>query len=440
MTAHDRNSKADTRGLFQGSGAAALAVDQSQWRTNLTNSTTHLTSTAARLGVRSPRELSVRVLASTGVGGIVLNFGDVAGTDWIYRIEVDGAAALVRFHHNGATNLATLTLPNIDEKDAREYLIHWSTEYDEFAVGYYSEMLVCDSATGDYSQTRATHTQPSAPAGGWQFNISGYGANVSGFSSGLLDILSVRVSCRFHSTTEAVEDWVDETATPSVVGTQPAVELAPVSPNEYADYEPSDPVNQLLLTSGSGGVNPSFAGPAELLAAVHAGEHRRRVFSPILNLTIRDPPELDNTYTPANVHREIVTGGASSYFMLGHVWVRPTPQGATRARIRVHVQTWLAAGAPGGSAVSVTLSMRTMTQLPSPVGALPPHNLSALTACTTDHGAAGVGEWIDLGSVAIGGKAETRMFFLMAHRFGGGTGASYQRAKIKHVLVEPYTE
>lgn len=434
MTAHDRNSKADTRGLFQGADAAALAVDQSQWRTDITNNTTYLSSTHVRFGVRSPREISIILDASDESAGIVVNFGSIDGTSWIYRIEVDGAAGLFRFHHNSASNLVTLAMTVPGEK--RTYLIHWSTDYDEFDATYFSEVMVHDFASGEYVQSRVTHTQPTAPVGGWQFNVGGYGAGVSGFS--LAAVAAVRVSCRFHSTTEAAEDWVDETATPTVAGTQPAVELAPVSPNEYADYEASDPVNNLLLTSGSGGVNPSFAGPAELLAVIHAGEHRRRVFGPLVNLEILDPPTIDNTYTPANIHREIVAGGTSSYFMLGHVWVRYTATGATRARVRVFVQTWLAAGAPGGSAVSLTLSARALAQVPAPAGALPPGTISSLAACTTDHGVSGVGEWLDLGSLII--KENQRVFFLMAHRFGTGTGASYQRAKIKHVLVEPYTE
>jgi hypothetical protein len=438
VTTHHRNSKADTRGLFidAGAGATDLLIDRSQWRTNLTNHTTWLTSTDTRLAVRSPREIGLVINASAATSGIVVNWGNTAGTGWIYRVEVDGATGLVRFHHNSAENLTTLTLPNLDKAEARQYVVHWSTEYDEFAAGYYSEMLVHDVTSGTYVHTRVTNTQPSAPVGGDQFNLSGYNTGTNGFP--LASIVSARVSCRFHSTTEAAEDWVDESATPSVAGVQPAVELAPVSPNEYADYEASDPVNHLLLTSGNAGLNPSFAGPAELLAVMHAGEHRRRCYSPLINLALRSPPTLQDTYLPANMHRELETVGTPRV-LLGHYWVRPVPFGASTARVRVFVQTWLAAGAPMGSAISVQLVMRVRSNLLTAEGPTP-GPISSVVIVTTNHGSTGLGEWVDLGTITWTAPPLKRVFFYLSHRFGSGTGAAYQRAKIKHVLVEPYEE
>lgn len=436
MTTHDRNSKADTRGLFidAGAGATDLLIDKSQWRTNLTNHSTWLTSTDTRLAVRSPREIGLVVDASEDTSGIIVNWGDTTNTGWIYRVSIDGAASLVRFHHNSAENLTTLSLPNLTTPAERRYVIHWSTDYDEFAAGYYSEMFVHDVTSGSYTHTRVAHTQPSAPIGGDQFNVSGYNTGTKGFP--LANIVSARISCRFHSTTEGAEDWIDESATPSVAGVQPAVELAPVSAEEYADYEASDPVNNLLLTSGSGGLNPSFAGPSELLAVMHAGEHRRRCFSPLINLALRSPPTLQNTYLPTNVHRELDTVGTPRV-LLGHYWVRPVPFGATKARVRLFVQTWLAAGAPGGSAISIQLVMRVRANLLTAEGPIG-DPLSSVVYATTDHGSSGLGEWLDLGVITWTPPASGRMLFYLSHRFGSGTGASYQRMKLKHVLVEPY--
>ena len=61
-----------------------------------------------------------------------------------------------------------------------------------------------------------------------------------------------------------------------------------------------------------------------------------------------------------------------------------------------------------------------------------------IQTCTTNHTSTGVGEWIDLGELSLTGYFKEPQYFLLAYGFGDGTGSSYQRARIKQVVVDPY--
>ncbi len=435
--AYDRNSKPDTRllSIRAGGGAAALAVDQGQWKADLVNNATYLTSTSAALGVRSPREIAIVAKLDNNDTGFLVNFGNVAGTSFIYRIEVSGASGLVRFHHNSSNNLATLSLPNL-AAGVRTYMIHWSTDYSVLESSYFSEFAVCDVASGTWAITRTTHSQPLAPQGGWQFNLSGYGAGVTLFSGGLSNVESVRISERFHPTAEAKEDWVSESAAPTVVGYMPPLELVPVASGQYVDYDAADIVNRRLLTSGAGGGDPSYAGPAELVAAVSAEANARRLWSPLLNIEINGAPTLRDTYLPANFY---AIGDDGLRYGIQHFWVRPVPPGALFGRVRVHVQTWISAGAPGGTAVSFKAKLLSLVARPKNAAALVTDGGTIIAESTANHGISGVGAWLDLGEILLKTK-DGFTYLALGFAFGTGTGASFLRAKIKQITVDCYSK
>lgn len=429
MTAFPRNSKADTRLLC--TQALDMFVDQSQWTGDLTDQTTYLTSTSTRLGVRSPREIAVVATIGTGDSGIILNWGNVTGTSYLYRLAVS-AGSLVFGHNNAA--LTTVAPPNVTGT-ARNYLIHWSTDYDFLAATWFSQIAILDYNTVTWKHVRITHTQPAAPAGGDQFNISGYGAGSSQFSGGIGEISIVRVSCRFHTTTEAWEDWATESSTPDTVGVRPAVELAPVSTVFYED-DPDTDVGDAVLDP------ETLAGPAEWIATVNAAAHRKRLYSPIVNLQPKSPSSLTNAYEPENFHRKIDLSDVMRW-SLQHMWVRPVPRDATRARVRVYVLCYLAGGAPMGSAISFTVQLWAVPELPKTAPVAPAvASLTSQVTCTTNHTLAGGGEWLDLGSIGLrpGGVFRDSFYFMLAYKFGTGTGASYQRARIRQVVIDPYEE
>lgn len=421
MATLHRNSKADTRFFSDraAGGAANLATDISQYRTNLTNNTTYLTSLDARLAVRSPREIACVVKLATGNSGILLNWGNTAGTVYIYRITISGGTP--QFGHNNAL-LTFLAPPNISAT-ARLYAIHWSTDYDFNASTYFSEFAICDLATGTWAVSRIAHTQPQAPVAAEQLNLIGRGAGSSPFTGGIAVVDYLRIGCRWHSTTEASEDWGSESAAPTITGIQPNVELAPSSPSFFSQ-DPNEDVADVLLDEGT------FGGPIEFAAVINAGASTKRLFSPILNVTPNDPVTHDNTYVPTNFYRIL----PFSLIRLGaqYLFTRPLPYLATKARVRVFAQTWLAAGAPGGSVVSIQMAMFAMGSITETDVGLP-----AFVTSTTNHTSAGAGQWFDLGVLDIPSNA---LYFALGHKFGSGTGASYLRLKIKAIVVEPYEE
>lgn len=411
----DRNSKADTRFFCDaaGSGAAALAVDLSQYRTDLTNNTTYLTSTDTRLAVRSPREISVVIDIATANSRVVLNWGNVAGTTYIYRITL-AAGGNVQFGHNNAL-LTTVVCPNI-AAGARSYVLHWSTDYDERAATYYSEFAICDVTSGDWTIARVTHSQPNAPAGGDQFNISGYGAGSTLFTGGLTAYDFVRVGCRFHSTTEAREDWVTESSAPSVDGVQLDVELAPTS-TSFFTADPAEDVSDALLDE------ETFAGPIELATVINAAANRKRLYGPIINFAPNAPAAVQDTYTPAKFYKD--------YLCLGFVFEHRWPSYTTRVKVRIHAQTWIAAGAPGGTTVSVTLHVYAAVKFGGSVTSV------ASLLVTDNHTSTGVGQWYNVGAYLLSGVYSV---VGIGYQFGVGTGHAYLRAKIKGVTFEPYED
>lgn len=432
MATLDDNSKADTRILLirDGGGAANLKVDQSQWRTDLTNNTTYLTSTDTRLAVRSPREVSVVVKLATGNSGILVNWGNVAGTTYIYRITI--SAGNVQFGHNNAL-LTSITTPNVGATQ-RLYAIHWSTDYDRAAATYYSEMAVCDLATGTWATTRITHTQPNAAAGGDQFNVIGRGAGSSPFTGGIGVVDYVRVGCRFHSTTEAKEDWYAQSSAPSVDGVQLPVELAPASTSYYTANPVANDLSDAILDAGS------FAGPAEFAATINAAANRKRLIGPLLNEEMNGPPIYQDTFLPANFHRPVILGGSPDLRLtVSHLYRRNTYSGI-RARVWVHAQTYIAAGAPVGTTVANYLQVGSCSKIPPSTAVLtPPGSFTAQVLSTTDHGSTGIGEWFDLGEMSVL-TFDGASYFVLAYGFGTGTGHTYLRTVVKGIRIEGYEE
>lgn len=426
----DRNSKADTRGLFlAGSG---LDVDVSQWRTNLSNHTTYHTSGDARLAPRSPREISVVVKIATSNNRIILNWGNVAGTSYMYRVSVaTGGTGNVIFGHNGA-NLLTLTPPGVNGT-AKSYLVHWSTDYDFFAGTYYSEMAICNIVSNTWEIARVTHSQPQAVAVGDQFNLLGIGAGSTLFTGGLAAVEAVRIGCRWHSVVEGSEDWVAENPPPDLTGIVPEVELAPSS-SSFFSADPADDVADTLLDE------ETFAGPIEYSANINATAHRRRLYSPLLNISPGSPPLYNDSFFPSNMWRQVASSGLHDdlYFTVGHTYWRPTLKRALYGRVRVHAQTYLEAGAPGGSAVSVYLCMFAMASKPGKkVPAKTPGTASQIVHLTTDHSDTGTGQWYDLGTMFVSAK-EGGTWLALGVGYGSGTGHSYIRLKVKAITVEPF--
>lgn len=436
--AFHRNSKADTVFLSD-TASSTLAADLSQYGASLTDNITYLTSTSTRFGIRSPRSIAVVVGIDNNDSGIIIQHGAVSGVNPNYKITANGAGSVVFVQ--AATTLATIALPSVGASSAN-YLLHWASDYDEVDNVWYSEIAVCRVASALWTIVRVTHAQPPAPAVGDQFNVSGYGAGVTLFNGGIARYTSVRIGTRFVTSTEASEDFVVQSSAPSITGHDPLVELAPYnSVDVYEDDGPGVVSDAILDTA-------TFAGPAEWLAVLHAGEARQRLYSSLLNVELVTPPVLQSTYLPANFHfaePDVATYGPLRYGVqyLFFRAVPVTPSGPIYARVRVHVQTYLAAGSPVGSLPELQLRMlssATLWSSPSCASS----SYTALATCTTNHGSAGTGEWITLGEMQIrtGGSSPNLTFLVLGYSLGeaADTGLTFRRAKIKAIEMDLYTK
>jgi hypothetical protein len=431
--AFHRNSKPDTVFLSD-TASSTLAADLSQYGTSLTDMGTYLVSTGTRFSLRGPREIAVVGNLTNAHTGIILNYGQVSGVSPAYRISISaGSVSFVQ----GASTLATIALPSVGAT-AASYLLHWSTFYDEVDNVWASELAVVRVASQQWTITRVTHSQPPAFVAGDQLTISGYGAGVSLFSGGLANLSKIRISNRFHSTTEASEDWVVQSSAPSPTGHAPLVELAPFNPSNHYAKDPSGVVSDAILDSGT------MAGPAEWLAVLHAGEARQRLYSPLLNAEFVAPPVLSSAYTPSNFHslEPDATYGNLRYG-IQYCWIRPvpfSPSGPIYARVRVQVQCYIAGGAPAGTTARLLLRMLSPAYLDSePSGGQ--GNTTALGTCATNHGSAGTGEWLNLGELRIAQSSQLALL-LLGYSLGADAdiGLTFRRAKIKAIEVEIYSK
>lgn len=123
MTALSKLSKACTTFLSdpQKAGAAALATDISQHRTNLANNTTYVSEAAsARTALGFPRSISVVVDATNASSGTLIEHSNVGSPR--YQLRISGGAAQAR--ENGVT-VVQVILPGMIAS-ARKVLIHWA--------------------------------------------------------------------------------------------------------------------------------------------------------------------------------------------------------------------------------------------------------------------------------------------------------------------------
>ncbi len=419
MTALDRNSKADTQYLGLGVTPAAVAVDQSQERTDLVDHTTYLQeASSARFALTYPRELTVCFTKKTGDEGILINHGTSTGASHTYRMRVFGTVLYCT--ENGSAVLS-VALPDVTGTD-RRFMAQWSTRPDVFDPSkVVSELTVYNFTTGAWSHAFATHT-PATTNTGWDFNVGGYGAGVSAYD--VTDIDTVRVGSRFHSQVEAREDWVDESTAPTIDGVLRSAAL-PIS------------------TGTEVGTSGEFAGPAYLWSGADARDADKRLVSPIVN--VRAHAEFviakDDYTTPGRQNDFRPVPGATQYrWTLDHLWKRPVPPGCNRVRGRAYIRMFTVDAGP----CEMFFRIYSIGNLPLKGAPLsPPIRYYGATATQQTDDAIGTGHWIDLGTCHVARDAVRPDFstFALAHSFNNGgasKAASDTRFAVYAVQLEPY--
>lgn len=426
-TSLNTNSKADTVFFGDSSGGGSLYDDLSQFATGLTNNTTYLSSTDDRFAITSPRELALVVELTNTDSGILLYYGNDGGTAWTYKIQV--VSSTIRFYHNSSgTQLASIAPPNLGASE-RTYVIHWSTCRDYVGGSYLSEFAVYDVTSATWSIARATHSVPTVDLS-HKLGVAATGGGTTPFSGGVSDTKKLRIGRRFHSTTEAREDWVALSSAPTPVGLYLEPEHAPHLTDPYSTSNSED-VGEAIAN------NYAFAGPAMWAGVVQGNRHRTRLYSPLINqVSVSDPVALNHFEQPAERYGDAPDG--SGYLMtIYYFWRRPVPVGVIQAQCRIQAITYLEMGYPLGSTVSISFRLYSMDRLPHEAGVL--WSRSQTVTRTTDDTSTGAGVWLDLGTCPIRRCKDNpdHTYLALAFYVTPSVGDDYNWAKVRAVTVEP---
>jgi hypothetical protein len=256
MTAWHRNSKADTA-LLLDVAIAAIDVDQGPERTNLTDQTTYLEETpSARAAIEAPRNVSLVVNMRGAWSGTLAELGN--GVTYSWRLTFAGN---VVYAYEGGALVAEVEVPGLGVEET--VLVHWSTREEGSVV--VSELAVYNYDQAAWAFATATHAA-STPDPTDDLTIAAAAGGASPYSGEIAAFTSVHIGRRFHSTTEAREDWVSESAPAAFTGyarapafTGPAAELA---------------------IAGEG----SLAGPSMIMAGAATRQADQRTTGPFVNI------------------------------------------------------------------------------------------------------------------------------------------------------------
>jgi hypothetical protein len=415
MTDLHRNSKADTRflGLKGDGGVADMAVDISQERTDLTDNSTFLReSSSARTAITTPREISLLFTAKTGDSGILLNHGTNDGASSTFRVDVAGG--ILRCLENGTVRVE-VALPALSGSD-REFIAQWSTRPEGSQVR--SELIIINDTIGTLAFGFATHAVGTTSSS-WNLQVGGYG-NGPTSAYDVDDISGVRIGKRFHSMTEAVEDFRVGSTKPALLGTVRDAVL---------------PINPDL------GLEGQFAGPAYLLAGAAARDDDRRLHSPLVN--VRAPAEFSITradHTGANRRFYRAAPGDPGFYLAAQHWhCVPVPPNVNKARVRIFVRMHTTGDGP----CDLIFAAHSWANFPFVGDAVKPQVIyrTGNTILNEDH-ASGGGEWLDLGDVQLARDEFGMTSICIAHSFDydeDSDAADDTVFAVLAIVVEPYS-
>lgn len=377
-TAIHRNAKPDTV-LLLDVVEADFFVDLSENRTNLVDQTTYFDeANSARAAIDAPREISVVVDVTNADSGILVQLGNIGGYSWRVRVSATNAVEVAE----GGVLLASVDLPSVGAV-AKKYLIHWS-QHPSDAGAVRSELAVYNFDSAEWAHAQATHLAGAASATDTLTVCAGL-AGASAFSGGVAAFYSVRIGRRFHSTAEALEDWVAETTPPTVTQVRRSAPIVP------------DRTTLDLADDGS------FAGPCYLWSGHAFEQSDRRLVSPLVNLRVQDPIRIrpdSATAAATQAWWRLAPGSSDMYLALPYLFYRPVPGKVNRARVRIFVRQTIEIGTETAEVRYRCYSITGLPLVGEPVAALS-YRRTAQATCTNHHGSAPNGEWLDLGELAL---------------------------------------
>lgn len=412
MTTLSRLSKADTIWLSEpnGAGAAALAVDVGQERTNLTNNTTYVSeSPSARTAISAPREVAIVVDLTNASSGVLVFHGNAGG--YGYRVRVNSGAIEVS---ESALLLVSVTIPDM-AAGARACLVSWCQRVENLDV--VSEVAVCNLVTGAWAFGTATHA---ANTSATDTLVIGAGfAGSSAFSGGVTAFRKVRISRRFHSTTEQSEDFVSESSPPAMTGRRRVPMLT----------GPSDE----LLISNQG----QLAGPSFLWALAATRQADTRTVTPLVNVVPKVPYLETSDYQPERYFR--TAPDAAVYHMplryLFHAFTAPK---TNHAWVRIHVSAHHVFGGPAICRIyfrGYSLANLAVGQPGMPKPLAWHKTADAVISSPT------TATWLDLGALRLSKETSGLTYLALAFSFNldaGGPLDAETAFTVNAITAEPY--
>ena len=426
-------AKADTV-LYCTTAFGSLATDLSQYDDNLTADTTavyELNSALRGVTGETGRNLWARVsVATTDTNKFILIHGSTSSSSSnTFSIYLDGTGKIT--FAQGSTTLLQVThglavtsslgimwstRPNPDTTGASNAQISEFAVYNFTASAWIGERLQVAHAVA------TTNAAWSLTVGGW------YSGGAVTSKSG--QVASCRIGKAFYPTAEQAEDWI--------------AARSAFAPTYVETLEP------LPLTVASELANESeWAGMANVgYAAAAANANRARCLSNLVGEVYSDARTLTNT--PSPTQWLIAPPGGSTKYRLDVTRLRWLPHpGPTRAWVRVHVQSWVTAGA------AVPIGLRCYAFNRPHIGAglkiegypAPALDFDFCSATlTANHGSGGVGVWLDLGLLRLpsftGGSPSWSgtLTLGLAHAFDPANASANDanaRLKIKAWTVRP---
>lgn len=416
MTTLNMNSKGDTV-LLLDAGGAGIDVDISEQRTDPAPLGFVLTEApSARAALTAPRELAVFLEMNAADDGVLLYHGAPGGSpNYTFEMSTTFASTL-ECRENGDVSNA-VAIPGLAGPGTKRVLLHWSTR--PYGAETISELMAYNLDTGECNVALRAHAARTTNAA-WDLVVGAGAGGSDPFVGGLVALLAVRIGRRFHSTTEAKEDWVSTSLPPLLTARRRPPRLPIVTPLEDEG---------------------EFAGPVYGDALLNTRSVELRAVGPLVNMRPTVPHPETNDYSPVRYFRAAPDSDAFHWCVryLQHVIVPPK---CNRARVRAHVQMWRTNPIIG----TCTMHFRcySAAYLPLVDGPNKPMVTTRTASATinTDHTASGVGEWVDLGELKLTTEDETRRTYLvLAFSFGLDTGASDEAntiCRIKAWTVEPY--
>lgn len=409
-------AKPDTVVLLDTS-AGDIFVDGSQYRANLTDNTTYVDEPySARVAFRAPREIAIVVSASSDNSGVLAELGNAGGYSWRVKINASNEVEVAE----ESILRASVELPALS-KDAVDYLIHWSMHIT--TAGYVRhELAVYNFDADEWAHAQATHSESFASSG-HTLTVGAAFGGADAYDGGLAAISKFRVGRRFHSLTEAAEDWIGLTTPPAVTMVRRS---APLVPDRWSTD---------LAQEGA------FAGPAYLWSG-HAFEQAdRRLVSPLVNLRVHDPISIRHdaaTQATTESWWRLAPGSSTMYLALPYLFACPVPGKVNRAHVRLFVRQTIEIGEETAEVRYRAFSMAGLPLVGEPIPALS-YRRTAIATCAVNHGGTGMGEWLDLGALTLQVDAWGMTWIAVGIEFDEDSlRVGDTRAHIHAVTVEPY--